>query len=254
MQIGIIGHGMVGGALSQWLKEQTLHQIKIYDPALGFEDDISLCPVVFIAVPVPTAPEGQDQTILKSSIEKCGKDSVIFVRSTVLPGTCDSLAKEFNRCICHAPEFLTERQRHEDMLIMDVFLGYPEGREGIVSSAGRNIFRGKKKVFTRPNRACELGKYIHNCYGAMKVTFFNMASRICKEQGINFRQMMDVVYLSGHVDKQHTLVPGPDGYYGYGGTCFPKDMEAFSRSLWVHHERHWIEQCMFLNSEYRKET
>ena len=60
----------------------------------------------------------------------------------------------------------------------------------------------------------------------MKVTFFNMIYNISKYLEIDYEKVLGGILMSGFINKPHTQVPGPDGKCGYGGACFPENMEA----------------------------
>jgi len=62
------------------------------------------------------------------------------------------------------------------------------------------------------------------------VTFFNQAYEIFQAcGGQDFDVVIDGLCLDPRVGRSHTAVPGPDGMFGYGGHCFPKDMSAFMK-------------------------
>lgn len=73
--------------------------------------------------------------------------------------------------------------------------------------------------------AC-LAKLAHNVFGALKVTYFNCVSNLCQEAGASYLNMLDAVLASGYISACHTRVPGPDGQPGYGGKCFPENVQA----------------------------
>ena len=75
----------------------------------------------------------------------------------------------------------------------------------------------------------ELTKYMHNVFGAYKVTYFNACREYCEQMGADWRKVHTGMLLSGYINDTHTYVPGPDGKYGYGGKCFPKDVNAFAK-------------------------
>lgn len=75
----------------------------------------------------------------------------------------------------------------------------------------------------------ELTKYMHNVFGAYKVTYFNACREYCEKMGADWRTVHTGVLLSGYINDTHTYVPGPDGKFGYGGKCFPKDVNAFAK-------------------------
>ena len=90
------------------------------------------------------------------------------------------------------------------------------------------IFVGKKFTVMSPLEA-ELTKYMHNVFGAYKVTYFNACREYCEQMGGDWRKVHTGMLLSGYINDTHTYVPGPDGKFGYGGKCFPKDVNAFAK-------------------------
>lgn len=205
MRIGVIGAGVVGGALIKWLKDKTKNEVYVYDPAKGFEDDLSLCDATFICVPVPTNEDGSQDTSILDEVIGLAR-GVTFIRSTVIVGTND----QYDTFSC--PEFLTERVALSDMSRMDVICGYPD------EQFMQEIFPNKKIHFME-NVECEIAKYAHNCFGAMKVNFFNIIYDICKREECNYDRVLEGVLMSGYINKTHTQVPGPDGQFGFGGAC-----------------------------------
>lgn len=61
----------------------------------------------------------------------------------------------------------------------------------------------------------ELTKYMHNVFGAYKVTYFNACREYCEQMGADWRKVHTDVLLSGYINDTHTYVPGPDGKFGY---------------------------------------
>ena len=62
----------------------------------------------------------------------------------------------------------------------------------------------------------------------MKVTYFNAIADYCRRMGAEYKRVHAGCLLSGYINDTHTHVPGPDGKFGYGGKCFPKDVNAFA--------------------------
>ena len=148
-------------------------------------------------------------------------DVPVFVRTTILPGTSDMLSRETGHSVYYMPEFLTERTHIEDFKKQTmVFTGAQE--------LLTKIFVGKKFTVMSPLEA-ELTKYMHNVFGAYKVTYFNACREYCEQMGADWRKVHTGVLLSGYINDTHTYVPGPDGKFGYGGKCFPKDVNAFAK-------------------------
>lgn len=218
MKIVVVGCGVVGGALVKWLNENTQHEIFEFDPGLGLSCDLKEMNAAFLCVPVPTVSSGgQDVTIVEDYVESFNSDCDVFIRSTILPPVAEMYHK--NNGWHHVPEFLTERTRHEDM-----------AEQGVVCSEEaslklRKIFGMQKKFYVQKSEYdCAIVKYAHNCFGAMKVNFFNEIFKVCQD----YDKVLEGVLSSGYINKNHTMVPGPDKKHGYGGKCFLKDMEAFA--------------------------
>jgi UDPglucose 6-dehydrogenase len=225
INIGIIGCGFVGGALKKWLEEHNSNNVDllISDPPKGFNDNMETADIIFISIHLPTEYNGnQDLTLLKQIISKL-PDKPIFIRTTILPGTADKLSIEFNKKIYFMPEFLTERTANQDFCSQTmVFTGEID--------LLKKIFPNKKYIEMTSLEA-EIAKYAHNVFGALKVTYFNCIFDICDKQNINYQKVLNGILASEYINPVHTQVPGPDGKLGYGGKCFPKDVNAFSKNF-----------------------
>lgn len=221
MRITIYGLGTVGGALYRYLKPRG-HDIVRIDPGLGIHDIATQKPeAVFICVPVPTKGFKQDLSIVEGILQEYQHSDVcIFMRSTVLPGTADRLSQIYNVRVVSCPEFLTARKADQDTASLPILYG-KSGHQTI----GR-IFPEHDRI-PMENSEAEMAKYAHNCFGALKVTYFNGIQDLCAKHKLSYERVLQGVLASGHINRPHTQVPGPDGEKGYGGACFPKDMEAF---------------------------
>lgn len=222
INVGIIGCGFVGGALKAWLEENNKEcKLFISDPPKGYNDDLSGINIAFLQIHVPTEEDGtQDLTLMKELIRKL-PDVPVFVRTTILPGTSETLSSETGHHVYYMPEFLTERTYIED------FKHQPMVFTGAVELLSK-IFKGKKFITMSPLEA-EITKYSHNVFGAYKVTYFNAVYDYCRKMGADWERVHSGMLLSGYINDTHTFVPGPDGKFGYGGKCFPKDVNAFAK-------------------------
>lgn len=221
MRVTIYGLGTVGGALYRYLKPRG-HTITRIDPGLGIHDLATGKPdAIFICVPVPTRHFKLDLSIVESILEDYQHSDIpIFLKSTVLPGTADKLSSYYNCTVISCPEFLTERKADRDTASLPVLYG------GQGHKIMAELFPEHARI-PMLNSEAEMAKYAHNCFGAVKVNFFNGISDLCGKLNLSYERVLQGVLASGHINRQHTQVPGPDGKKGYGGHCFPKDMEAF---------------------------
>ena len=243
-KVGIIGCGVIGGALKKWLEDNTDHQIFVSDPFKGYNDDLSECDVFFIQIHVPTEADGtQNLDTFREIISKL-PDKPIFIRTTILPGTSDKLSKELNHHVYFMPEFLTERTSVDDFKVQPiVFTAEPELLQ--------DIFRGKKYIQMSSLEA-EITKYAHNVFGALKVTYFNALYDYCQKLGADFSRVHEGCLLSGYINEMHSNVPGPDGKLGYGGKCFPKDVDAFTAATKPYPLHQLLKPLKELNDQFRK--
>jgi len=168
------------------------------------------------------------------------KDNVFLLRSTVTPGTtrrvqadCPKLRVVFN------PEFLTEKSAKFDFINQSRFvlggqqkkLDYHVGRvEGLL----RWRFGKSVPIIRTDYETAEFTKYMNNCYFATKISFLNEMNQIAAECGVDWEAAVEGFARDGRVGHSHLSVPGPDGKYGFGGSCFPKDIQAmisFAKTL-----------------------
>ncbi len=220
MKVGIIGCGVIGTALKKWIENNTTHTVAVSDPYKGYNDDMTPCDIFFIQIHVPTEPDGtQNLDTFREIISKL-PDKPIYIRTTILPGTSEKLSKELNHHVYFMPEFLTERTSVQDFETQPmVFTGDVE--------LLKQVFVNKNYVEMTSVEA-EITKYCHNVFGALKVTYFNAIYDLCQRMGADYTKVHTGTLLSGYINDMHSQVPGPDGKFGYGGKCFPKDVDAFT--------------------------
>jgi len=72
----------------------------------------------------------------------------------------------------------------------------------------------------------EFIKYMNNCYFATKVSFMNEMKLIADRSDVDWHVAVDGFVRDGRIGHTHLAVPGPDGKCGFGGSCFPKDIQA----------------------------
>lgn len=225
INIGVVGCGVIGGALINWINNNNSENCNILkiDPPKGLNDDISKADIIFISIHIPTEEDlSQDLTVLEQIICNC-PNVPIFIRTTLKPGTCDMLSKKYNKSVNFMPEFLTERTALGDFEKQPMIF---TNNEELL----RTIFAGKEYICMSSLEA-EVAKYVHNTFGALKVTYFNGIYEYCEKLGIDYENVQKGVLLSGYINHPHTDVPGPDGKFGYGGKCFPKDVNSFIECL-----------------------
>lgn len=234
MKVGLMGCGVIGGAL---LRACTAKGIKldVYDkfkPDMADPSVLLGAHIIFLCLPTPTKEGKQDISAIEDALnylESQKFTGVVILRSTVLPGTTQNLSVRYPRMrIAHNPEFVTTARPLEDMINQPVVL---IGSSSLEARDMARIFWTKfdKKTPIKlygSATTTETAKYMHNCFLAVKVSFFNDMFELCRSLGTHYGDAAEAALAVGQVGKGHTAVPGPDGEQGYGGMCFPKDMNA----------------------------
>ena len=235
MNIGLIGNGFVGSAIYENLKSD--YNFVIYDRkpdksnCESIEQVISKAKVVFVALPTPMYSHGEcDLTIIFDAMREIYKhynDNIIILKSTVLPGTCEQIKEAHpDMRIVFSPEFLTEANHIEDFKNCNrmIFGGHPDDTAECVRLL-QTVFPDKSYLTTQC-RTAEMVKYFINTFLATKVSFANEIKQICDHAGISYNNVVRLALYDERIGKSHLAVPGPDSYCGFGGKCFPKDLNA----------------------------
>lgn len=233
-KIGIIGQGFVGNAVAQ--KFQQYYEILTYDldetKANATEEEVLNCNIVFLCLPTPMRETGEcDISIVASVLEKIvnlKQPKVVVIKSTVPPLTIESFNKitPKNIQIVFNPEFLTERNAVEDYNNQKrIILGGPRPATTTLKRIFSKVFP-KADIIKTDSTHAEMVKYLTNTFLATKVSFANEIYRICEKLNIDYDKVVEYSTFDDRLGKTHWSVPGPDGDFGYGGHCFPKDVNA----------------------------
>ncbi|MDB4335848.1 hypothetical protein N9989_00085 [bacterium] len=245
MKLGIIGNGFVGNAIAHAFI--PFMEVKVYDKdpdkcsgegfTQGLAGVVNDSDVVFICVPTPMTNEGLiDLSIVESVFDdvmrmKHPKSDVVFVlKSTVTPGTTRRISQKYpDLNIVFNPEFLTERHARFDFLNQSrIILG---SRDGQGSTKVKELYEARfsSNYFIETTyETAEMIKYFNNLFFAVKVSFMNEMKLVAdKLLDVEWDKAVEGFVSDGRVGDSHLQVPGPDGRKGFGGSCFPKDINAF---------------------------
>ena len=234
MKIGIIGYGFVGKALENGLNKDV-DFIKI-DPKLNTDiNDLEdhKPEIVFICLPTPMNDDGsQNISIVDEVIKKIYKfdqEILIVIKSTILPNYTQDILKTSQNVVIN-PEFLREKFANEDFINSEiiVFGGSEESCKKL-----SNFYQNYTKCICQDHIitdgvSASLLKYTINSFLALKVVFFNELKTVFDSLSSNTQWLDFINALSRdkRIGNSHMSVPGPDGRYGFGGPCFPKDVSA----------------------------
>ena len=248
--IGIIGKGFVGTAVQYGFSPNVGcdAEVRVFDivPSKSthtLDQVVNESDIIFISVPTPSFADGEiDLKLLDRCLEdiyKVSKDdneAVFLIRSTVVPGTTEKLQQKFkNLNLVFNPEFLTERSANFDFINQSrVILGGLSKNTNKVASLYRWRFGNSITIIETNYQTAELIKYVTNTFFATKVSFMNDMRLLSDKVDADWDTVIDGFVSDGRVGHSHLNVPGHDGKYGFGGSCFPKDIQAiihFSNSL-----------------------
>lgn len=239
MKIGIIGNGFIGRAMQE-LRNDVV-EVVCYDKCADLCEpfgtkitDLVDCDLVFISVPTPMNKDGKPnidivKTVVKE-LREIGYKNYTVVRSTVPPGTCDTLNVYF------MPEFLTEKNSKKDFINNELWIygllgiekdaGFKTSIEQLINTCYREKCIKYNKIQWLINKEAEMVKYFRNTFLAVKTSYCNELYKLCQLNNIDYENVRTIAAQDKRIGMSHTSVPGPDGKLGFGGTCFPKDTYA----------------------------
>lgn len=230
-------------------------QITIYEPGLeklflrnlreerlsfttSLEDGIKEAAIVFLALPTPQGEDGSaDLKYVLSVAQHLGKImngyKIIVDKSTVPVGTAekvrDAIAQNYNGefDVVSNPEFLREGVAVDDFMKPDrVVIGTSSDRaRKLLNDLYSPFVRQGNPIIFMDERSAELTKYAANSFLATKISFMNEIAQLCERMGADVDMVRRGIGGDERIGRRF-LFPG----IGYGGSCFPKDVKALSKS------------------------
>jgi len=240
-KIGIVGRGFVGSAVQFGFSPNVGCdvELRVYDKdksksTHSLEETVNNSDFIFLSVPTPSNKDGSmNIDILEdvlSDIQSVNTRSgnIVLIRSTITPGTTVKLAKKYTKLnIVFNPEFLTERSAKFDFINQSRFIvgGRKRNTEKVAKLVKWRFGSSTPVIETNFNTA-EMIKYMNNCFFATKVSFLNEMKQVSDKCNVDWDMAVEGFVRDGRIGHTHLNVPGPDGKWGFGGSCFPKDVLA----------------------------
>jgi len=234
--VGVIGCGFVGNAVAKGFEARLRVLRYDIDPdkcECSFEELCKQSTFAFVCVPTPTAHGTHKAELLYvakvlQQLEDVAYCGIVIVKSTMPPGSMESFLDHFTYLnLVYNPEFLSERTAVVDFkTAARVVLGGPEHETKEVAELYTQYLRSDVQVIQTDYATAQLTKYACNCLYAVKIAMFNELRQLSDKLGCQWDDVMRGILFSRWVNPMHTRVPGPDGKFGFGGKCFPKDLLA----------------------------
>lgn len=232
MKIGFIGQGWIGKNYANDFEARGYDVVRfaLEEPYINNKEKISECDIVFIAVPTPTTEKGFDDSLIRNVIKLVGKGKTAVIKSTILPGTTESIQKENpDIFVTHSPEFLQETTAAYDASHPERnIVGIPEDTD-IYRTVAQSILEvlpdaPYEKVMAAKD--AEFVKYAGNCFLFTKVIFMNLLYDLVEANKGDWKDIRDAFIHDPRIGISHTEPVHKTGR-GAGGNCFIKDFEAF---------------------------
>ncbi|MBY0434879.1 MAG: UDP-glucose/GDP-mannose dehydrogenase family protein [Cyclobacteriaceae bacterium] len=202
------------------------------------KEGIKEAQIIFLALPTPPGEDGSaDLKYVLGVAEQLGnlleKYAVIVDKSTVPVGTAERVAERIKRNakvefdVVSNPEFLREGVAVEDFMKPDrVVIGTSSAKaRKIMETLYAPFVRQGNPIIFMDERSAELTKYAANSFLATKITFMNEIANLCEKLGADVDAVRKGVGTDSRIGKRF-LFPG----IGYGGSCFPKDVQALAKT------------------------
>lgn len=229
LKIGIMGVGMVGGALKKYFEKEGIKPF-LYDNGknLGFLEELNQADIIFLCLPTPYNKDkgGFDLSYIEEACQNIDEEKIIVIKSTVVPGTTEKLQRKYSQHrFLFNPEFLTEASADQDMNYPDrQIIGYTKESYNLAGDILQILpLAPYEKIM--PATEAEMVKYYGNNWFAVKVVYANQMYDLCQRLGIDYNRIMEAAAADKRIGKTHLEI-FHKGYRGYGGKCIPKDIKA----------------------------
>lgn len=260
--VAVIGQGFVGGSITTVFSERGfevlvhdktgkvspggkqpvtssgLHVCNVTEFLRSCENVSDFSKVYFICLPTPMYEDGSaDLSIVESVLDEIASvpgDRIAVVKSTIPPGSTEGWNKKYQSTglrVIFSPEFLTEANALDDMRNQNrIIIGGPRPWINSVKQLFQAAFP-KIPIIKTSSTTAEMVKYLTNNFLTVKVAFANEMAQICEAldqsgMSVDYDKVVEYAKYDKRLGESHWSVPGPDGSRGYGGHCFPKDVNA----------------------------
>lgn len=230
--IGFIGQGYIGKNYADDFEARgyLVTRYALEEPYANNKDAVQYCDIVFIAVPTPTTPDGFDDSIVRSAVQLVGKGKIAVIKSTIAPGTTESIQRErLEIIVLNSPEFLSEATAAQDAANPPQnIIGIPYETDQY-HKAGKLVLsvlpKVSKEIICKSVEA-ELFKYTHNVNGYFQIVMFNLVHDVAIDFGADWNVIKGAIEADPFMRAVYANPVHKTGR-GAGGHCFIKDFATF---------------------------
>lgn len=224
MKALIIGYGVVGKATHEMLLDMGYKDIEIFDIQTPGQVISEGHMAAFICVNAENGRGGQNLDDLKDALSFAkGKTHTVFIRTTITHKSFELLKERYETehfKIYLMPEFLREKDGYKSSKMLPI----------ITDCKDLDYFGARKDVIVLESKQCCDVKYFSNVFFALKIWYFNKVYDLGGPEVV--KTIRELGNIAGTISETGTFVPGPDGKFGYGGKCLPKDIQALKDELY----------------------
>lgn len=252
LKIGVVGGGVVGRATARAYLEYV-SEVRVYDVLKERRthdlDKVLDCDIIFVCLPTPQikGERGCDVSAIEDFFcpyreggegtpNHWARRRNFVLRSTVPVGTTRRLVYDYDiRYLVHSPEFLTARCAEVDAQVpsrnvVGTTYSTPDPDKVPLVRLYKERFP-EVPIHVIYSDASESVKLFQNAFFATKVAFWNEVRSFCVKKRIDWMSVRAAILADGRIHPSHTEVPGPDGLFGFGGSCLPKDLANATQCL-----------------------
>jgi UDPglucose 6-dehydrogenase len=213
--------------LDELLKKQLLSKSIQFSTEL--KDYINQTDLIFLAVGTPNHPDGRVnlsyvETAVAQIAQLSQSPKTVIIRSTVPPKTNLKLSEQYSSlCFVSSPEFLREGSAIYDFMNPDrIIVGSNKSEHlELFKKIFENFEIDKNRFIQMDSTSAELTKYASNIFLAARISLMNEFSRICEITGANIDMVKNGMSFDSRIGAEFL-----NSGIGYGGSCFPKDIDA----------------------------
>jgi UDPglucose 6-dehydrogenase len=229
-KIGIIGLGFLGGSMDRYFTEKGVSVHRYDKKGIGSEAEVNEAEIVFICVNTPfdEKKQGTDLSFVEAAVKLLTGEKIVVLRSTIPPGTTDDLQKQFpQHQFLFNPEFLRAATALEDFVKPPrQVVGITEKSKGAANAVMALLPKAPDEYTAIvPARVAELLKYAANTILATKVALANKIFDFSEKLDVDYETVKNLLKADSRIGS-YGLDIFYEGFRGYNGTCFPKDVRS----------------------------